>query len=72
MTKTTVREVRDVLDKVLIRGEDQNIYILVAGTRYPVQIVRALNEVYLIPRRDAPVSRNPLLIVNGDQPQDVA
>lgn len=60
--KTTVKEVHSLLAAVLARGEDQACYIMMNGTRYPVLVIRALNEVYLVPRRDKPVSFNPMKV----------
>lgn len=73
-TKTKVSELKAALEHILIRGEDQNIFIMLSGTRYPVHVIEAGNEVYLVPRRDKPVSFNPMktILGAGDEPRESA
>lgn len=54
---SSLKELHAKLDHVLTTraGEDTQVYIMVAGTRYPVHVIRALNDVYLVPRRDRPL-----------------
>lgn len=62
--KTTVKDVHDKLAMVLARGKDLPCYIMISGTRYPVNVITEGSEVYLVPRRDKPVSFNPMRTVS--------